>query len=145
MFKCSQAHELILHTLLQTCENLGAMVAHDKTVLGIEIDTIKMVLRLPDDKLERLSMLLALWHGRTAEYRRDLESLVGLLQHASCVVRPGCIFIRRIYSLLAKTHHVKPHQFVHINCECRADIEWWYTFIRGTSLLCPLRITNLDK
>ena len=76
------------------------MVAHDKTegpstcltILGIEVDSVAMELRLPNDKLERLSGLLSLRHRRTAGYCRDVELLAGLLQHASHVVRPGRIF-----------------------------------------------------
>ena len=129
------------------------MVTHDKTegpstcltILGIEVDSVTMELRLPNDKLERLSGLLALWRGRMAGNHRDLESLAGLLQHARHVVHQGHIFIRRIY---AKTHHLKLHHFVRLNCECRADIERWYTFSRawnGTSLLHPHCVTDPDE
>lgn len=58
-------------------------------ILGIEFNTLAMEVRLPRDKLQRLVSLLAHWQGRTTGIRRDLESLTGMLQHATKVVRPG--------------------------------------------------------
>ena len=71
-----------LRSFRQTCENLGLLVAEDKTegpakcltVLGIEFDTEAMVLRLPVDKLERVQSLLQFWKGKGSVQRRDLES-----------------------------------------------------------------------
>ena len=148
----SNACKHSLRTLTQTCENLGLLVAHEKTegpstrltVLGIEFDTELMELRLPAEKLERLASLLAIWRGRGSGPRRDLESLAGILQHACS---PGRIFMRRIYDTLARTHNYKPHYFVHLNAECRADIEWWCTFLRdwnGASIMRPLHASNPD-
>ena len=123
--------------LIQTCDHLGVIIAPEKTegpassltVLGIEIDTMVMELRLPGEKTERLRTLLLVWHGRRSGQRRDLESVVGMLQHASKVVRPGRIFLRRMYDVLAQTHHFKQHFTIRLNKECRADLEWWRTFI----------------
>ena len=89
-----------------------------------------MTLSLPEEKLQRIGSLLQEWHGRRAGTRRELESLVGTLQHAACVVRPGRLFLRRIYDLLAGTSHFQPHHFIRLNAESRADIEWWYVFHR---------------
>ena len=127
-----------LRLFLSTSEALGMLVSSDKTegparrltVLGIQIDTVAMTLSLPEEKLERIGSLLQEWHGRRAGTRRELESLVGTLQHAACVVRPGRLFLRRIYDLLAGTSHFQPHHFICLNAESRADIEWWYVFHR---------------
>ena len=91
-------------TLLATCNRLGVPIAPDKcegpttmlTYLGIEVDTVLMQLRLPEEKLKRVQATVAEWLGRKAGRRRELESLVGLLQHAARVVRPGRRFVRRI-------------------------------------------------
>ena len=91
-------------TLVATCEQLGMVLAEEKsegpapclTVLGIEIDSKAMELRLPPDKLQRLLQLLRDWRGKKVGSRKELESLVGLMQHASKVVRPGRIFLRRL-------------------------------------------------
>ena len=62
-----------------------------------------MELRLPLLKLTRPAEVFRASKGKQSGKRRDLEPLVSLLQHASQVVRPGRIFLRRLYSLLAST------------------------------------------
>ena len=144
-----------LRAFLRSCDELGVVVASHKTegpatcltVLGIEIDSGLMEMRLPADKLHRLSALLAQWRGKRSGRREELESLVGLLQHASKVVPAGRLFIHRIYNLLAQTHNFKRHYSVRLNAECRADIEWWCAFLQawnGTSMLRPLRLPDTD-
>ena len=62
------------------------------------------------------------------------------LQHTCSIVRLGYTFMHRIYDTLARTHNFKPHYLVRLNTECRADIEWWFTFLRdwnGASLMRP--------
>ena len=84
-----------LYIALSTCEELGAPVAGHKCegsstclpFLGIEVDTVAMELRLPHDKLQRLRLLVAEWRHRKSCLRRELESLIGHLSHASKVVR----------------------------------------------------------
>ena len=141
-----------LFTLSQTCSKLGVILAKEKTegpatcltVLGIEV---AMELRLPPEKLTQLAGLLEAWHGRKTGIRHDLESLVGMLQHASKVVHPGRIFLRRIYDILAATSHFKPHFTVRLNRTCRADIDWCHKFIHswnGTSLLRQVHTLTPD-
>jgi len=128
-----------LLVLTQSCASLSLIIAEDKTegpatcltVLSIEFDTVAMELRLPEEKLQRLVSLLASWRGKSTGIRRGLESFVGMLQHASKVVRPGRTFMCRLYNLLATTQQFKPHYRIRLNQECQADIEWWYQFIQS--------------
>ena len=116
---------------MQSCENLGMLIAQEKTegpatrltILGIEFDTVAMELCLPADKLHTLYELLNRWRGKKTGSRRELESLAGILQHSSKVVHSGHIFIQGIYNLIAATDHFKPHYNVCLNRECQADIE----------------------
>lgn len=62
--------------------------------LLIEIDTLVGELRLPEDKIERLKTTLQDWRGRSFYHRRDLESLIGILNHACKVVRSSRSFLR---------------------------------------------------
>ena len=86
----------------RTCARLGVPVAAHKrvgpatclTCLGIEIDTVAFQLRLPQDKLLRLWDLLTEWGDSKVCERRELESLIGTLNHACKVVRPGRSFLR---------------------------------------------------
>ena len=86
---CQQA----LHTTLALCEELGFPVAPEKTegpttsltFLGIKLDTQEQQIRLPREKQERL---LECPTPRGAGKKRDLLSLIGLLNYAAVVIRP---------------------------------------------------------
>ena len=121
------------------------MAAHKREVpatcliiLGIEIDSLSGELRLPADKLECLRSLLHQWGNKSACSRQELESLIGLLNHAAKVVRSGRSFLRRMLDLL---HAVQPSQpIIRINQGFRSDLAWWSTFIthwNGVSFLPP--------
>ena len=69
-----------LQGIIQVCKVTGTPLEEDKcqgpaqvlTFLGIELDTRKMEIRLPVEKLERLRNLLAEWEGRKAGKKREL-------------------------------------------------------------------------
>ncbi len=133
---------------LQTeCNLLGIPLAAHKTegpttcltFLGIEIDSAAARLRLPADKLERLLLLLREWAPKTSCLQKELESLIGLLNHACKVIRPGRSFLRRMIDLLHTTCH-PPRGLIRIRLSkgFRSDLAWWLTFTEawnGTSLL----------
>ena len=138
-----------LRTLVSVCETLGVPLATHKTegpttclsFLGIELDTVAGELRLPTGKLHRLQALLQEWEPRKVCTRKDLESLIGLLNHACKVVRSGRSFLRRMLDLLHSQHR-PPHSQVPIrlNQGFRSDLAWWQLFIQdwnGVSFLDP--------
>ena len=49
------------------------------------------------------------------------------LQHARHVVRPGRAFLRQITDLLRIPSATKRHHHITLNCEFRADLQWWVT------------------
>ena len=97
----------------EICSVLGVPLAQHKTegpttclsFLGMGLDTRHMTLRLPRDKLARLQAGIAAWHLKRACTKRDLLSLIGQLQHASCIVKPGHSFLRRMIQLSTVVHH----------------------------------------
>ena len=84
-----------LDIIIQTCTDLGISLALEKlegpttclTLLGIEINTLDGTLRLPQDKFDHLQQTLQLWSRRKSCTRLELESLIGLLQHACRVIQ----------------------------------------------------------
>ena len=131
-----------LDTLISTCAELGVPLAKHKqegpstrlTFLGIEIDTTHGVLRLPAEKLDRLMAMLREWGDRKACTRRELESLVGSLNHACKVVKPGRSFLRRMLDLLRWSNAgsaPRPHHHIRLNRAFRSDLQWWKTFVVG--------------
>lgn len=136
-------HQYLL-TLKRICRELGVPLAPNKeegpstklTLLGIEIDTVKGELRLPAEKLQALRTLLRSWRTKKSCTRRELESLIGYLHHATKVIRPGRSFLRRIIALISGCR--QRHHHIRLNKEFKADIAWWLAFAgqwNGTSLL----------
>ena len=101
-----------LTILNHECQALGVPIADHKregpttclTYLGIEVDTVAGLLRLLNDKLQWLRALLSDWGARRSCTRKELESLVGLLNHACKVVHSGRAFLRRMLDLLHSVH-----------------------------------------
>ena len=99
-----------LNILEHLCEDLGIPLALEKVegpsnticFLGITLDTIRMEIRLPTDKLQRIKDTLSNWLEKKKAKKRDVLYLVGLLQHASKVVRCGRTFVGRMYAAAAK-------------------------------------------
>ena len=63
------------------------------TVLGIELDSLSLQARLPRDKFDRIAALLESWSIKRHCTRKELESLIGNLQHACKVVPQGLSLI----------------------------------------------------
>ena len=61
-----------------------------------------MEIRLPKEKLNRICQELDTWDRKKKATKRQILSLVGLLQHASKVIRCGRSFVARMYVMAAK-------------------------------------------
>ena len=151
-FLMASSHSLCLgqmNALLRMFTELGWPFADEKnegpstalTFLGIKFDSVAMTLSLDSKKLEALRQTLDLWAARTKGSRQELQSLCGLLNFASVVVRSGRAFFRRILDQLkaipswssAGTQYPLSDDFF-------ADIKWWRTFVvdggwNGVSIL----------
>lgn len=142
-----------LAKLLDCCSKLGVPIAQEKcegpttclTFLGIEIDTEALELRLPADKLTRVQRTVSEWLGKKAARRRELESLLGLLQHAAKVVRPGRRFVRRLIQVMSAAK--KRDHFVRLGCDVRSDLTWWHKFLdawNGVGILPTMATPRLS-
>ena len=143
-FLVFEASDAALKRALEICTRLGVPIASHKTegpatvivFLGIEMDTEARVLRLPKDKLARLQREIRQWRGKRACTKRDLLSLIGQLQHACCVVRPGRTFLRRMITLALRAK--KLNHNIRLNLGFRSDLQWWATFLptwNGSSMM----------
>ena len=113
-------------TFARCSESLGVPIAQEKlvppssvlTFLDIELDSQQRQLRLHADKLSRLQRTSITWSGQ--------RSLLGYLNHAATVVKPGCSFVRRMIELLPVAKH--PDHFIKLNASFCADLLWWQLF-----------------
>ena len=128
---CGRALEVVK----SSCDELGVPLAEDKVVgpvpviqfLGFILDSEKMEVRLPEDKLTSLLLLLREWQSKKSCRRKELEHLLGKLNHACTVVPQGRIFLRRMYDLLSVAK--KQHFFIRLNQGFRSDLVWWSVFL----------------
>ena len=136
----------ILDTFMHLCDNLGIPLASEKiegpsrsfSFLGITLDTANMEIRLPHDKLLRIQVALTKWSKKKNATKREILSLVGLLQHATKVVRCGCTFIARMYPMAAKIEELR--FFARLNKGFKSDLAWWRAFVQhwnSFSMLLP--------
>ena len=135
-----------LNTLIHFCRRLGVPLALEKVegpticlpFLGIILDSEHMEVCLPDDKLARIQGLLVTWLDKKKATKREILSLVGLLQHAVKMVRCGRSFVSRMYATVAKVHELE--YFTQLSSEFCSDLSWWHTFLaewNGISLPRP--------
>ena len=91
------------------------------------LDTEKRELPLPEDKLVRLNTVLYGWSHKKSATKRELLSLIGHLQHACKVVRPGRTFLRRMIDLSTVAKELN-HQ-IRLTASFRSDLQWWQVFL----------------
>lgn len=128
----TQCHDN-LACLKTTCAELGLSLKEDKVegpattldFLGITIDTLKMEVRLPEDKLVLLSDQ---WAVKRACRKRELLSLIGKLAHACKIIRGGQIFLRCFIKYSTKAAQLD--HWIHLSLDFLEDIGWWQAFVQ---------------
>lgn len=131
-FALAQHH---LKRFLDVFDYLNIPVALDKLIgpttrliyLGIEIDTMRFLMSVPNSKLNELLQLLPKWHNRRTATKQQLLALIGKLHSVCLVVKPGRIFLRRLIDL--STTVKKNCHHININTSARADIQWWLDWL----------------
>ena len=132
------------HGFLALAKSLNIPIRHDKTVLptttvslhGIEIDTIHMQMRLPQDKLVSARSHVDAMYRRKKVSLREVQSLIGTLNFACQVVVPGRTFLRRLIDLIKGVSN--PNHSIRLNAAARLDLSAWKLFLdqyNGISLL----------
>lgn len=119
------------------CKELGVPLAEDKSIgpvtvltfLGLEINTEEMLIKIPQNKLDALVETLENISRRNSITLRDLQSLVGSLNFFGKAIRSSRAFNRRFYDLTVRAN--KPHHFIKLNNEAKADIRMWLLFLRS--------------
>ena len=114
---CRQA----LEVAVPLCAKLGLPVAPHKVVgpstslvfLGIEIDSLR----------QEIKQALRQWGDKRAATKRELQSLIGHLNHAAKVVRPGRPFLRGLIDTMKIPH--RQHHKVRLSVNCWGDVVWW--------------------
>ena len=106
--------------------------------LGILYDTERNTMSLPQDKVEALTALLAVWISKQTASEHDLAVLCGKLLYAANVISAGRLFLNRCLATKRRaSRHRKP---ITLDVDFWADIRWWQEAIalrNGVSFLVP--------
>ena len=129
--KCLEGHTFLLSTL----ENLGFTINWNKveppsqvmTFLGIEIDSIRGTLSLPQNKLQELRDELSTWQHKSKATKHELQKLIGRLNWGAKVIKGGRTFLRRLIDIMCKLK--RKHHHIRLTRSAKADIHWWANFI----------------
>lgn len=86
--------KLALHQFMSICDVLGVPIKGEKTegpsttliFLGIELDTVNMEAKSPEEKIVKIQNALHSAKRHKNMTLRELQSLIGLLNFACCVV-----------------------------------------------------------
>ncbi len=120
---------------LSVCKYLGIPIKVTKLAsgmiviyLGFEFDTIKMEIRLPEDKLVKCRTKISEILSKASVQMCKLESVVGLLEFACKVIRPGRAFLRRAHDVIASVK--SQYHYIHINKSLRSDLNTWLSFLK---------------
>jgi len=126
-----------LDLFLMLCSYLGIPMAPEKSVgpsqiisfAGIELDSILMEARLPQEKLVKCQALISAFLKRRKVSLQEIQSLTGLLNLACSVVVSGRAFLRRLIDLTLGVK--RPHFLIRLSMEVKADMLVWQTFLTG--------------
>jgi len=106
--------------------------------LGVLLDTEAETLSVTTERKAHISRIITTWLGRERFLTSELESLVGTLSFISRVIKPGKIFLLRLWATLAHCrtrHHASPHD---ISAEMRQDLLWWDRFLSVWNGTCAM-------
>jgi len=79
------------------------------------------------EKLQCIHSQIATWLVRKKAIKRQILSLVRLLQHATKVVKPGRTFVAQMYKVAARLK--KLHHVIRLTKGLKSDLQWWYLFV----------------
>ncbi len=82
------------------------------------------------NKLASYTQLITETLARNSVTVKELQSLIGKLQFATCAMAGGCLFLRRLHDLLTQLpRKYKPYWHIRISQSARKDLEMWHMFL----------------
>lgn len=126
----------LVSCMINVCGELGVPFAPAKWVspatkaiyLGLEIDSIKMVITIPQGKLLIIITKVEGALKLTSITLRELQSIIGSLSFVCKAVSPGRAFLRRLIDLTCGAD--KPWLRIRLSAGAKRDLEMWLLFLR---------------
>lgn len=124
----------IMNTFISCAGQMGFPIASEKTVwpttrivyLGLELDSIEMVVRMPIEKIDELISKIQFVQNAKRVTLKVMQQLIGSLNFATRVIVPGRPFLRR---LINSTKGISnPHHHLRVNKGMQQDLAMWLDF-----------------
>ena len=148
--RTEQGAQVMLDSTLALFAELGVPVAEEKVegpatcikFLGLVVDTVKMMVQIPDDKLHDLKNVITHLLQKQGKKitLRELKSLIGKLNFACRAVVPGRAFCRRLIDATCGVR--KPYHRIRVTEAMVADLLVWQIFLdkfNGASMIIDLQ------
>lgn len=117
--------------------------AETKTILGWLVNTRRLTIHLPDDKLQVWSADITLIIKHKKCDRKSMEQLVGRLIHASAVIPLSRYFLSRFRFQVKRARHNK--STIHLNKSDIWTLELWLTFLQQANTGINLNLLTMRK
>ena len=95
-------------------------------ILGIELDSMTLQARLPQDKFDHIAALLLSWSLKQHCTWKELESFISHLRHICKVIPQGRTFLWRMINLLSAFR--RDDHLIRLDQDFRLDLSWWPEF-----------------
>lgn len=124
-----------LASFLNMCADIGLPMAPDKTFgpatimsfVGYEIDTVRKEVRLPVDKVQKCKEEIQMLLQHKKATLKQIQSVLGLLNFACVVVKPGRRFLRRLIDLTVGVRAA--HFFISLTRAVKDYLDMWHQFL----------------
>ena len=129
--ECSQ----LMDSYRYMCKEFGVPLAEEKTIgpstlltfLGLDIDTVNMLVRVPTEKLQKLQNALIALFKKKKTTLKELQEVTGLMSFCSKAIPSARAFIRRFYDSM--TNIKETYHRIRVSNEMKEDIKVWLTFL----------------
>lgn len=135
---------ILMTKFLEVAQEMGVPIAENKTVgpttvlefLGLEIDTVLMMVRIPSLKLHKLKSLIGNMLSMKKITVKQFESIIGLMSFCARAIPSARAFLRRFYDLLASLRVRKPYYLIRVTQEVKQDAQVWMDFLNDFNGEC---------
>ena len=134
--------------------DLGIPLAPNKTVLpckkleflGIVLDTNNMTAHIPAEKVSNYAEEINTHLKTRVLSLKQLQSIIGKLNHTVQIIAPGRAFLRRLYDLTIG--HTKPHAQIQLSEGAIQDLKLWKKFFTEYNskpfLITPFQVVSTE-
>lgn len=122
------------HKLQQIIQDVGVQESTEKAVaptqclewIGILFDTIDMIMKMPQRKIDEALTLLLSWRSKRTCTKHALQKLLGKLFHIAQCCKPARLFVSRMLDTLREA---TPTGSVTLSEEFQKDVNWFLEFL----------------